>query len=150
MQTFLPHRSFLQSLAWLDYKRLGKQRVEAFQILCALGHNQALHERRLRNPNAKQVVGWTNHPATLMWRGYEESLVVYYNASIECWKDRGYKNTLPTLKINLAKLTTPEWLGWDKFHLSHQSNLLRKDFKHYSHYFNVRTDLPYVWPKGKY
>ena len=33
MQTFLPHSSFKDTFKVLDYKRLGKQRVEAHQIL---------------------------------------------------------------------------------------------------------------------
>lgn len=36
MQTFLPYKSFEQSAACLDNKRLGKQRVEVLQILKAL------------------------------------------------------------------------------------------------------------------
>ena len=36
MQTFLPHRSFSKSAETLDYRRLGKQRVEAKQILEAI------------------------------------------------------------------------------------------------------------------
>ena len=38
MQTFLPYKSMGQSVRCLDYKRLGKQRVEAFQILNALNN----------------------------------------------------------------------------------------------------------------
>ena len=33
MQTFLPYPSFDASAKVLDYRRLGKQRVEAYQIL---------------------------------------------------------------------------------------------------------------------
>ena len=36
MQTFLPYKSFTKSAQVLDYKRLGKQRVEAMQIFNAL------------------------------------------------------------------------------------------------------------------
>ena len=36
MQTFLPYPNFADSLDCLDYRRLGKQRVEAFQIINAL------------------------------------------------------------------------------------------------------------------
>lgn len=36
MQTFLPYKSFVKSAACLDMRRLGKQRVEAKQILMAL------------------------------------------------------------------------------------------------------------------
>lgn len=44
----------------------------------------------------------------------------------------------------------PEWFGNIKFHLSHQSNLLRKDWDHYIKYFgeNIQdTTLPYEWNK---
>jgi hypothetical protein len=36
MQTFLPLPDFIESAKVLDYKRLGKQRVEAWQILKAI------------------------------------------------------------------------------------------------------------------
>ncbi len=36
MQTFLPHESFKKSFKVLDYRRLGKQRVEAHQVLNVL------------------------------------------------------------------------------------------------------------------
>ena len=36
MQTFLPYEDFRESVRSLDDKRLGKQRVEAYQIISAL------------------------------------------------------------------------------------------------------------------
>jgi hypothetical protein len=33
LQTFLPYADFVKTAKCLDYRRLGKQRVEAFQIL---------------------------------------------------------------------------------------------------------------------
>lgn len=43
--------------------------------------------------------------------------------------------------------TIPPWLGMRALHLSHQSNLVRKDPEHYGRLFqNVPGDLPYVWP----
>jgi predicted DNA-binding transcriptional regulator AlpA len=30
--------------------------------------------------------------------------------------------------------------------VTHQSNLLYKDWEHYSNYFRVPDDLPYLWP----
>ena len=56
MQTFLPYDDFVLSLDCLDYRRLGKQRVEAMQLLNAMKREKG---------------GWINHPATKMWRGYE-------------------------------------------------------------------------------
>ena len=44
-------------------------------------------------------------------------------------------------------LSPPPWIGWDTFHLSHQSNLVRKDPKHYRKFFpTVPDNLPYIWP----
>ena len=36
MQTFLPYADFERSAKSLDYKRLGKQRVEAMQLIKAI------------------------------------------------------------------------------------------------------------------
>ena len=36
MQTFLPVADFVESAKMLDYKRLGKQRVEGMQLLNAM------------------------------------------------------------------------------------------------------------------
>ena len=131
MQTFLPYSSFDLTMECLDYRRLGKQRVEAFQIL-----------RALRG----ETDGWTNHPATRMWRGYEDGLAHYMNCCIFEWVKRGYKNSmaLSTLTGPLTKVVFPKWLGNPDFHRSHQSNLLRKDPDFYS--FDVPDDLPYIWP----
>ena len=64
MQTFLPYPNLSKSLKTLDRQRLGKQRVEAFQIL------NILLERTDRK-------GWKNHPAVKMWSGYENALKLY-------------------------------------------------------------------------
>ena len=58
MQTFLPYKDFRKSLQCLDYRRLGKQRVEAMQI-----HNI------LTGKNESSA--WVNHPAVKMWKGHE-------------------------------------------------------------------------------
>lgn len=150
MQTFLPYADFVTSAQVLDRQRLGKQRVETLQILRAL---------------AGVSKGWTNHPATKMWRGHESLLVQYGVAMCDEWTGRGYKDTCKDKIIELGRLVSnadssdlkresaaerfPGWLGDLQFHISHQSNLLRKDKNHYSKYFsNVPDDLPYVWPEG--
>lgn len=127
MQTFLPYSDFQRSAAALDYRRLGKQRVEAKQILTAGG-------------------GWRNHPATKMWRGYEDALALYHNVMIEEWVLRGYRNTMPLIPHELWP-TFPPWLGDGDFHRAHQSNLIRKDPAHYAPLFpGVPSNLPYIWP----
>ena len=132
MQTFLPYPNFQQSFECLDYRRLGKQRVEAFQILnVLLGRTQSK--------------GWVNHPATKMWKGYENALKLYFNMCVDEWIKRGYKNTMK-YEIIEGGIILPPWIGSKSFHRSHQSNLLRKDSLHYGKYFkNVSPNLPYVW-----
>ena len=133
MQTFLPHPNFTRSLLVLDYRRLGKQRVEAKQILDTLWPNSTSR--------------WRNHPAVRMWSGYEEALKMYHNEAIIVWEDRGYKNNMKLLTVNFENLIIPKWLGNEKFHASHRSNLLRKHFEHYSRYNWTETnDMPYFWP----
>jgi hypothetical protein len=132
VQTFLPYPDFQQSAACLDSRRLGKQRLEAFQIL-----------RTLQDPERR---GWRRHPATLMWRGYEDALRRYMNCIIEEWVRRGFRNTME-LAPTPESPQMPWWLGDAAFHASHRANLLRKDPTFYGQYgWSESPDLPYVWP----
>lgn len=140
MQTFLPDPSFEASARCLDYRRLGKQRVEAKQLLLALGVHIGEH-----SPKG----GWSNHPAARMWRGHEPALVRYGIAICEEWRRRGFKDTLlPQFQdADLAMWILPPWLGDKAFHRSHQSNLIRKDPGYYQKLWpKVPSDLPYIWP----
>jgi len=137
MQTFLPYEDFAKSAAVLDRQRLGKQRVETLQIMNAL---------------LDPEYGWQNHPAVNMWRGYEWSLYQYQEAICNEWTSRGYKDTCleKTLLLMAGKcigISKPQWLGNEEFHVSHQSNLMRKLPEHYGQYFDVSGDLEYVWPE---
>lgn len=145
MQTFLPYASFDASAACLDRQRLGKQRVEAYQIMRAL-------------VNASK--GWSNHPATIMWRGYELSLAEYTVAICDQWTGRGYIDTVKEKTLNLLNLTSldvfedavvdPRWIGDPAFHAAHRSNLLRKMPNHYGQLgWTEPDDLPYVWPTNQ-
>lgn len=133
MQTFLPYDNFIDSVKVLDYRRLGKQRVETFQVLNIL----------LERTESK---GWRNHPVTRMWTGYEEALKLYQNYTILEWIDRGYNNTMKFEEIDHSSIVYPLWFGQDLFHRSHRSNLLRKDYEYYSQYFDEPSDLEYHWP----
>jgi hypothetical protein len=129
MQTFLPYPDLKKSLQSLDYRRLGKQRVEAYQILRAL----------------KLGGGWRNHPAVKMWRGHINALKLYYNLSLDEWISRGYKNRMQKMTIR-GKITYPAWFGRHKFHSAHRSNLLRKNPCYYGIYgWREKPDLPYQW-----
>jgi hypothetical protein len=132
VNTFVPYSDFVKSAKTLDYRRLGKQRVEAWQILRAL---------------LGLTKGWVNHPASVMWRGHEKALCEYGIAICQEWIGRGYKDTmLPNfvaIHATLPDTGLPFWIGNSELHNSHQSNLKRKDAEYYQ--FNVPTDMPYLW-----
>ena len=130
----MPLPDFEASLGCLDNRRLGKQRVEARQILNAL----------------RSGGGWARHPAVLMWRDREPALMLYGNLAIIEWVRRGFHNTMPLLADAFIprKLILPFWMGWPAFHASHRSNLLRKDEPYYrQHGWTEPTDLSYIWPQ---
>jgi len=133
MQTFLPYADLQESVRVLDYRRLGKQRVETFQVLNILLD---------RTPTK----GWRNHPVTVMWTGYESALQLYQNYTIQEWISRGYKNTMLLEDVDMNSIVLPHWFGLEEFHRSHRSNLLRKDYEYYSQYFDEDPNLPYYWP----
>jgi hypothetical protein len=148
MQTFLPYADFARTAEVLDRARLGKQRVEAIQVVRAL---------------TIPTYGWRHHPAALMWRGHLEALGAYSFAIVDEWTRQGYADTCAaTIARDLADAgveqvrtqaelaevgALPPWLGDRDFHQSHQSALVRKDPEHYGPIFTgVPADLPYVWP----
>lgn len=149
MQTFLPSASFRRSARYLDNKRLGKQRVECKQILLALGVPIGQHD--------PYVSRWRNHPAVKMWAGHELALIVYSMVVCREWIARGFNDSLlPEFTAAYTErrplVTTnpyPPWVGEHKFHAAHRSNLLRKDYAHYSKFgWQESIDLPYYWPEA--
>lgn len=136
MQTFLPYSSFSKSANHLDPKRLGKQRVEAYQILNIISGKSTSN-------------AWQNHPAVKMWRGYEDSLTHYMNCMIEEWIKRGYHNTMKVLEIKVSHkdIVDPPFIGTEDFHSSHRAALLFKDFEFYSQFgWKEKPGINYIWP----
>jgi len=118
----------------LDNKRLGKQRVEAYQILnCLAGKSD----------------GWSNHPATRMWTNYMGALCDYGIAICLEWRNRGYNDSLlfKFLDANTGIHTKPWWVQDSLLHLTHQSNLMRKAPEFYT--YMVPDNIPYVWPNSE-
>ena len=136
MQTFLPTPDFATSARWLDRRRLGKQRLEALQILRGLrGYTQ----------------GWNNHPAVQQWRGYEAALAQYGLACCAEWTARGYiDNMAPLLRAlqsTLEPAVLPPWLGDARLHASHRAALLAKDYAWYSQFgWSESPGIDYYWP----
>jgi hypothetical protein len=98
MQTFITDPDFTRSAVNLDMRRLGKQRVEALQILITI------QKMCLENPSIKvngedghiisRTLGWSHHPAVRMWFGYTDFLAMYYNSIVNEWVRRGYKHEI--------------------------------------------------------
>jgi hypothetical protein len=150
MQTFLPYPDFVACARSLDPLRLGKQRVEALQVLRGLtvaGH------------------GWRRHPAVTMWAGYEEALVAYGLTICRIWTAGGRADTVAASLARdlrdrcaigrvrdqsdlVAAGEVPPWLGREDFHLSHRSALVRKNPDFYRPLFGAVPELPYVWPES--
>ena len=148
MQTFLPVRSFVKSAEFLDTKRLGKQRVEAAQIAEIL-LNQPILPKNLQSivPFNREFMAWSNHPAVLMWKNHDQWLLNYLDCTIGEWCSRDYNNTIQVPNYDCSNQVPPAWLGDEKFHQSHRSNLIRKDPLFYSKFWPEEADnLPYFWP----
>jgi hypothetical protein len=136
VNTFLPFPDFRLSAKVLDYKRLGRQRVEAMIIINIL-------------TNATNKLGWKDHPAVLAWKDNVEALKLYHNIIVNEWVSRGYNNNMKLYDVNEKNLKMPWWFGTYAYHISHQSNLMRKDPVFYKDFFKLKEDeydLPYIWP----
>ncbi len=145
MQTFLPFPDFQQSAAVLDRERLGKQRVEALQILRAL---------------VIPEYGWQSHPAIRMWMGYVPALTLFGLTVVDEWTKGGGEDTTREKIMEFApqaahpdyasKIPMPPWLGAPELHLSHRSRLVAKDPRFYAPLFpDTEHDLEYVWPEPR-
>ncbi len=138
--------SYSNTFKLLDYRRLGKQRVETMQIYDAMVDGG--------------VSRWRHHPIAKMWKPYPIALLTY---GLECsqeWRSRGYVDNMTNefmkrieqaewdyrLPIDDPIHDMPWWMGEEEFHQSHRSNLLRKLPEHYRQFWeNEPDDLPYVW-----
>jgi hypothetical protein len=148
VQTFLPYPDFAASAAALDDRRLGKQRVEALQVLRAL---------------TRPTYGWKRHPAVRMWAGHPGAVAAYGLVVCAEWVGRGWADTCaatigtdlaeaglppPRTQAELAaRFALPAWIGDERVHRSHRAALVRKDPEFYGPRFpDADPDLPYFWP----
>ena len=136
MNTFLPYSDFIRSAKCLDYKRLGKQRVEAWQIYQTLKQgkykkcSQCLGEGdeigyvysfrdiignniikcQICKGTGKIKTAWYNHPITQMWKGYEQALLRYGMAICEEWKRRGYKDIMLDKFVSIYNIEEDKYI----------------------------------------
>jgi len=144
MQTFLPSTNFSWAAQMLDSKRLNKQILEGYQILNVLSG---------QSPTG----GWRNHPAVLMWKNHEGSLLTYLRYMIKEAKQRGIKTDKNETNINnLVKKVggswnykMPKWFDDDlsamRIVTTHRANLFNKDPLYYAK-FQYATTSPYNTP----
>ena len=154
MMTFRPYADHEQSARVLDDKRLGKQRLEAYQIMGAM-----------MAPLTGEVGGWTNHPVVQMWGGrpnpyidhacgelHLRDLLEYYYAIRNEWRRRGFKHqmeykVLPFVFMASHTLNLPviakHPLPWEKpQEARHKLILYRKDPEFYGKYWRPRNADP--------
>ena len=138
VNTFLPCASFRKCARTLDYRRLGKQRVEAMQIIRTIE----------RIEKGEDNFPWSHHPAVRMWIGYSNSLKFYHNCMIKEWIKRGYKNNMVLYEIE-KPIVKPWWVKWKPFQYSHRASLLRKAPDFYQEKFYIPKKYHkygYIWP----
>lgn len=102
MQTFLSDYSFTHSARVLDDRRLGKQRVEAWQIYNTLKRGKFSECPKCLGSGFWSESGeceaedlcpkchgtgmvktpWYNHPAVQMWKGYEGGIITLWNCGL--------------------------------------------------------------------
>lgn len=150
MQTFLPYSSYRLTAKCLDRQRLGKQRIETLQILKPLArdiltYNLPPHHAAFLS--AAIPVGYSDHPVTRLWAGYEPSLCRYGISMCDEWISRGYNDTtrpkllaiLEALKPFNPNPSCPPWTTDPAVHMQYRRLLLHKDSAHYGKYFPKLT-----------
>jgi hypothetical protein len=136
MMTFILVADLIRNAQLLDNARLGKQRIEARQILDAI----------------QSGTGWKHHPATRAWASFVPALKYYTNCIIAEWERRGFANTQAYFELPKFILW-PWWLSWDRLHQSHRAMLLRKQPQYYTAIFQEQLAVDpeymlygYIWP----
>lgn len=134
MQTFVPLANFYETARCLDYRRCGKQRVEAMQLINII-------------EGKSKSKAWKNHPAVGMWRDYLNCLKVYHDTMIDEWVRRGYKNTMKKYNVSMEEsVYFPRWFGDDDFHSRHRAALLAKNPEWYGQFgWKEEPKIDYRW-----
>jgi Pyrimidine dimer DNA glycosylase len=145
VNTFIVNRDFKVSASKLDRARLGKQRVEAQQILdvilslkyCSKHLDIQLltletdilkiyrEVRKTRIVNGKTVkLGFCHHPCVKMWFHYENALKYYIDCHILEFAGRGYNNNMKLHET--TDFEYPKWITDDLIR-NHRAALINKE-----------------------
>jgi len=133
--TFILDQDLVASFKLLDDRRLGKQRVEAHQIINAIEGKSK---------------GWTSHPITKGWSKHVDALKVYFNLCVMEWEGRGRNNSMPLYDVPMdGSVVFPWWVVNLPVIYSHQASLLRKEPSFYSELLfppEEYKSVGYLWP----
>lgn len=174
VNTFLAHPDYVINAKLLDSRRLNKQITEATQIYntCRKIYTHLSDTTypsvwdlyaQARDVVKEHKIAWGNHPAVIMWLGYEDSLCEYIAACYNEWttnrrrKDNTlcqYKNKPPEPRGEPCK---PWWLYRTNLMLSHRVALINKERDRGEPAWYVKIKLfldadatgrhrEYVWP----
>lgn len=165
VNTFIISTHLPDTFSLLDYKRLGKQRLEAKQLINIL--------EKMDNGEDVNNIGFAKHPACLMWFGYTNALKAYFNLCVIEWISRGYKNTMELYDVDHDKFVNvecefdgistvfkgedgdnpyefPPFASFPPFILSHKAALIRKNPVYYKDLLCEEVEpyikLGYLWP----
>jgi hypothetical protein len=167
---------FEKTAKTLDYRRLGKQRVEANQLLNVILKRVRIDDQYKSFDEARKLLeehdqstwpfstsydltkkrvtkpGWRSHPAVSMWADYPEVLKLYFNCMVKEWKFREYRNTMLFEDVDHSKLSIPPFLQNSEFLQMMRGNLIRKDKEFYGKLWpDVEPENGYLWySKGEY
>lgn len=139
MQTFLPFPDFTLSAKCLDDSLLVKQVAEVLTVYKILKYHKH---------------GWDEYPVCKMWYGHLGVLGWYYTVLHSVAKAQNLTMLpikgveLPEMLVMGSPVIFPSWIGSPALHRSHQSNLLKRNEKHYRFWFGttVPKNLDYHWP----
>jgi hypothetical protein len=140
MQIFLPYPDFVKTAKCLDPKRLNNQINESLIIYRTITGYY---------PKGK---GWSNHPVAKMWAGYDSLLLEYRNALIVEYESRTNKKRNGVgifWEKGMKFFSIPPFIGHPDFHREHRSQLLQKDYAHYSRFGwkEKPGEYPYDWER---
>jgi len=144
MQTFMPYEDFQKSASVLDKKRLFKQVVETRQILATNG----VHVLKVNGEPYKH--SHVHHPLHKIWKNYLDGLKFYHDVFLfECLFVRHINTVMkPFYKFNSVTqkdFIYPDLIGYEPFHRSMRSMLVKKKPDFYSQYGWEILDENYIW-----
>jgi len=130
MQVFRPYIDWRMSARVLDDRRLGKQRVEAKQVMMTIFRRMGLIRDGRR--------GWLNHPIALMYyndgKPYISDLIGYFNVCVEEWMPSGMRSSISLSDIEHLILGVASAEGHPLTHvheIEYRRILTLKDPEHY-------------------